>query len=425
MVNMVRFLTERVEVWETETGQRTRRRKKADQENFELAIETILTNLALSVLMFPSPGYLAVLTGNNRLGMTRYDNPALGRKPFRKLLFALWEMGILVLQSSSQRGEASAIAPSDTFRQLVSDRELSVNDIAYQDQKEILILTKNLYRLQLSGGRKLERTLINYQETEETTRLRLQVQALNTFLKEADISFVKNRSGNVNVNDRQMQRRFILFEEGQAPVFQYGGRLFGGFWQNLAKERRGKIRIDGEPVAVLDYSSMAPRLAYAHVGEQPPDGDFYTVPGLEQRRKAVKRAFSCLLSDNWKRQTWPDELINSDKEKDTDARMPASWPPKRLRKNLSTLHPALKDVFGQGLMFTLMFMESNILLRSLEELKARGIVGLGLHDGIMVARSRADEARKVMEQAALDIASIHIPVKVDDGETQSINPHEE
>ncbi len=34
-------------------------------------------------------------------------------------------------------------------------------------------------------------------------------------------------------------------------------------------------------IAVLDFSAMAPRLAYASVGATPPPGDIYALPGLD------------------------------------------------------------------------------------------------------------------------------------------------
>jgi hypothetical protein len=76
----------------------------------------------------------------------------------------------------------------------------------------------------------------------------------------------------------------------QATRFDQGGRLYGGFWQNLKTERRRNIRINGEPVAVLDYGSMFTRLAYAEVGAVPPEGDLYVIPGLEGYRSGVKLA---------------------------------------------------------------------------------------------------------------------------------------
>ena len=70
-----------------------------------------------------------------------------------------------------------------------------------------------------------------------------------------------------------------MIREGQPERFDQGGRLYGGFWQNLKSCRREHIRIEGEPITVLDYGSMFTRLAYYEVGTVPPEGDLYAIPG--------------------------------------------------------------------------------------------------------------------------------------------------
>ena len=73
--------------------------------------------------------------------------------------------------------------------------------------------------------------------------------------------------------------------------FDRGGRFFGGFWINLPKVVRLQgLRIDDEEVAGLEYPALNPRLAYYLAEANPPPGDAYTLPGLEQSRDGVKRA---------------------------------------------------------------------------------------------------------------------------------------
>lgn len=48
----------------------------------------------------------------------------------------------------------------------------------------------------------------------------------------------------------------------------------------------------------------------------------------------------------------------------------------------------------------------------LTEMKARGIPVLSLHDGLFCPVSRSTEVRKVMEDAALDVTKVNIPVDV-------------
>ena len=94
----------------------------------------------------------------------------------------------------------------------------------------------------------------------------------------------------MNVQARQLRRRFTLGR------FDRGGRLFGGFWISLPKSVRLKgLRIDGEEVTGLDYSALNPRLAYHLAVADPPPGDAYTLPGLEQSRDGVKRVFNAML----------------------------------------------------------------------------------------------------------------------------------
>ena len=73
--------------------------------------------------------------------------------------------------------------------------------------------------------------------------------------------------------------------------------------------------------------------------------------------------------------------------------------------------PQLKPLFGTGVGLGLMFTESQILLEVLEALIADGIVALPMHDGVMVAESKAHRATEVMEAVALQRTGIKFPVK--------------
>ena len=115
----------------------------------------------------------------------------------------------------------------------------------------------------------------------------------------------------------RLKRRFVLLKADKKPRWDRGGRLFGdGFWINLESSRRSGIRIDGEPVADLDYSSMFARLAYAHVGAVAPSGDLYAISGLEGYRSGVKLAFNVFLFDGkGLRKAWPKARWGSASER--------------------------------------------------------------------------------------------------------------
>lgn len=405
---LVAEITAAIDQREQAAGTRTRKRRETDQRHHLTAVEVTVANLAHAVLMPPETGRLAILTGNGRNGRTRYDNPALG-KPFRTLLHRFDDHGLVQWRNSPQRRVASSLAPTESFAQAVRAAGITLADFGRQAGEEVVIASRKEH-LRVSDGLVVSRELVDYADTAETIAIRDGVSRLNAFLGEADIAFVDDGLGVVDPHSRSMARYFTIADDDGAPRFDRNGRLFGGFWQNLRKDRRRGIRIEGEAVANLDFASMFPRLAYASVGAAAPDGDLYAIPGLEEHRRAVKMAVNCLLMDDFHRSKWPKELTLADEGADASAILPAGWTVKRTKDAILQKHPALRPCFGVGLGLTLMHRESEILVRVLEVMKARGMVALGLHDGLLLPRSRAEEGRRMMEVVSREFTPAGIPV---------------
>lgn len=388
---------------------RRRRRRPDDARRHATAIETIVANLAHAVLLPPDSGQLAVLTGNALKGHTRYDNPALG-KTLRTLLFHLEEIDVLAWTKSFIRGHASSIAPSADFAAQVREAGISLEDFGRLPGEEVILLSR---KLRLSGNvADGKREAVDYTDTPDTVAMRQTMQELNAFLAAADITFVDDGEGAVDAHQRTMRRHFVLRPDDAGERFDRSGRLFGGFWQNLRKDRRGCIRIGGEEVAVLDYASMFPRLAYASVGAVPPRGDLYAIPGLEGHRRGVKLAVNCLLFDEHdNRKSWPEDLFWGGGEGQR-AELPEGWTVARTRRAILSRHPALAPCLGVGIGFGLMHTESVILTKVLDHLKSQGTVALGLHDGLLVPRPEAETVRDLMVAVGWEVTSTSIPVEI-------------
>lgn len=429
---LVADLTAFLERYEADNFPRVRRRKSPDQTNFEAIIHVIVANLAYAVLFPSATGRLAINAGNRTTALTRFDNRALG-KQFMPVVRLMENAGLLNLHypqtTPAKRGEKASIAPSQLAERM-EGCGITAADFGRHPKEEVVILTR------LSGTRAdPKRERVDYKDTDQTNAIRDEVRRINAFLEQADIAFVGDGLlPRVDAFSRTLTRRFNVGEKD--PIrFDKGGRLFGGFWINLASGRRHGIRIQGEPIADLDYKNMFARLAYAEIGVEPPEGDLYAIDGLEDYRSGVKMAFNVFLWDpSRKRQKWPHRAdgardgapdlmgvgLGSDADAQHDpsgpaaaveARLPAGWEdPKRLREALLRRHPALKDAFGRALGYGLMFKESAILLAVLNELMAKGIVSLPLHDGLMVARSRASEVKDIMEAVGEEKARCRMPV---------------
>lgn len=207
----------------------------------------------------------------------------------------------------------------------------------------------------------------------------------------------------------------------QKERFDQGGRLFGGFWQNLKSERRRNIRIGGEPVAILDYSSMFTRLAYAELGALPPDGDLYSIPGFENYRSGIKFAMNCFLFDGGPRRTWPRELgisVGDDLTAKTDsdheaaqykARLPAEATVVSTKEAILRVHPILEKAWGRRRGYRLMFKESEIMMSVLARLSAQNVPTLCLHDGLIAPVSAQELAMRVMPTAPMSLPALSFP----------------
>lgn len=395
-------------------------RRPAHRKSREDLVRALVVNLAHASLSPPPSGRLAI---NLRKRKTRYDHPAFG-KGVRPLLLVMHELGVLDFHLSlAKRGEVSSIAPSEKFAKRVRELGIALSDFLHGEGEEVLMLTRE-------GGTRAASSIdrVDYKDTAETVALRKEVRKLNAFLAAASIDFVLDGlRPHIDPRDRGLQRRFVLLKADKKPRWDRAGRLFGdGFWLDLAAGRRTSIRIQGEPIADLEYSSMFARLAYAQIDKAAPQGDLYAIPGLEGYRSGVKLAFNVFLFDgNSVREKWPQgEMgvgIGNDAEAmaspesmaaQSEGRLPAGWQhPERLRAAILAKHPALSTAFGRSLGYDLMFTDGRVLMAALTELMARGIVALPLHDGLLCAQSEKEEAAEVMRAKAVEIAGVMIPVE--------------
>lgn len=389
---------------------RQRARKVAIEDRRMTALKIITANLAYAVLMPTETGRTLVLTGNTGKRIPRYTSPATG-KLLRDILFLLSEAGMVEHVTSRQRSAASYIVPTDPFRAAVGATGLTLQDFRRHEGEEVIRLSMKPYDATKPFG--AHKVRVDYPETADTTAMRVQLHELNRFLDAADVSFVQDGRGTVDAHNRAMRRHFVLAKPSDAPRLNRGGRLYGGFWQNLERDRRGSIRINGEAVTVLDFASMHPRLIYARQGVSAGEVDLYAIPGLEDHREAVKLLVNTLLNDGHSRNDWPD---------DAKVAQPPGWTVTQMRHAIWSHRHHLRHAFGRRLGLELQFTESRILCEVLERLRVRGIVALGLHDGLLVGDSHADEAREVMETVSQEVSGQRLPVTSKPAGAQPVNP---
>lgn len=386
----------------TSIEQRKRGRSKDMEDGLRLGMETVTANLVRAALYQPE-GKLLVLLARPTDKQSRYD-----RQGFRKLkewLLSLETLGYVEVHASRKIGVASHVVVTGKFSSLLNQPSTATTrgDLQKIDGQELVILRRNVrFR---PGGAKFGQN-IEYADTTETRKFREELAIINQFLENADIGF----SGNVavDITRKTLHRSFILppFVETDEAIFDYGGRLGGGWWMSLPKAERRHIRIDGEEqIADLDFSSMFVRLALHSVGAPLPDGDLYgAIPGVEteEHRQAVKTVVLNLLGRSSPLVKLPEGV--------------GPGLPLQLRSAVAIRSailnsiPGLEAAIERGLCYSLFRTESNILVRALLKLMALNITGLGMHDGIMVAASKAEIAKAVLQDAAREEIGVTLPV---------------
>jgi hypothetical protein len=362
---------------------RARKRKAKDQVIFEATVTAIVCDLIHAELR--QAGKIAISRSNRVLGRkSRYRPPALGKTlPTILDMLSAPEMDFVEQHIGFGRrfGSNQMTLAQAGSRLVTRVREYGISelDLGRSSGEEIIIL-KELNPGERAGSRYAE-----YEETADTSRMRTELELINDWLAAADIEVDGPGMATwVNTSQRRLRR---VFTRGS---FETGGRLFGGFWQEMKKKDRQEYLIIEESSTVeLDFGQMGPRLLYGLCGAVPPEGDAYTFPEYPAPlpfRAGFKKLFNALLFT---------EKPLARKPKETSRLLPNA-PISDLVDVIRRHHQPIAHTFETGVGHRLQKLESDILIRVLLALREMGIVGLPIHDAIIVGEERADAVERMM-----------------------------
>lgn len=391
---------------------RQRKRRPEDQRTWERTSEALICELALASIVPPPSGALVLpLKAATWAQSSRYEKHGIGRRTLLSVLEAAG--GLPCHVSKGQRtGSATTIAPSEEFKREVFARGLEAADFGRRAGEELIVLTLKEREEAPEGVNappRILRNKIEYRDTPTTRRYRAEVAALNEFLERAPVEFRDDGLGAVNTSQRLLTRRFSLLPGQDTARFDQGGRLFGGFWMHLERDRRRRsLYVDGEQAVEVDFDALYPRLACIRAGAPLKGGSaLYDLPGLENHRRGTKLATNALL--------WQPSLTrfpaNISKE------LPKGWSVSRMREAISRHTPALEQFITpsakqEPIGHALMFLESEILMRAMWECVRLELWALPLHDAGITAGSRARDLAAVLQVAAEEVVGVALPVSV-------------
>jgi hypothetical protein len=189
-----------------------------------------------------------------------------------------------------------------------------------------------------------------------------------------------------------------------------GGRFYahGVFgmadYQQLSKEERSTIKINGENTAEVDYSCLHLSLMYAQCGKQL-EGDAY---GWHPNRKVAKLVTIIALNNtNYYNAVYAVQKVLEGTDEWCNA--------KKLVGAMLMYHKAISDrifnSFRQIDALTLQHTDSCIMENVLKSLHKRNIPALPVHDSVIVPEKYRKTAVRIMKEQYKHMTNFEIEVK--------------
>jgi hypothetical protein len=387
---LVRETVRALDSAEAHLGLRKRKRRASAQRSRDQQVDALVSNISYQHIS--GHDAIRVSLRKNELGLaSRYRAEGMTEQ-FPQVIERLSKhtglievtKGIFAPFPDARR--QTELAASQWMLTRIEERGLTLLDFDRRPPPELVLL-----RGEKVNGASAE--LVEYDETEWTTKHRAEVRTINVYLRQANIEYVGDSSQTgYLVDDRNRYLRRIFTRDS----FTSGGRLYGGFWQPLGKsDRLTNVLLNDEPVVSLDYGSMIAHIAYAYVGKTPPEADAYRTrfqgrecgEAVEVSRGTSKKLFSAMLFAASPLKQWPRDLQGQ------QHRLPVST----VIAGICHAHPGLVPLFFRGLGHMFQFSESEILMDVMLQLIAKDIPALPVHDCVVVPESTQDVAKQIME----------------------------
>ena len=385
---------------------RQRARSRTAQEKFEYALTYILKEIWKALAISPTKE-VTIQRGRDWYSKnSRYRDPHLTYRTtmdaFHGLCFCNYVD--VVKEGYYDRelnvGKATKVVATPKLRQLLNNIKIHPAIAMPPDLDKECILLRNRV-----GGR---RVYVNYLDTPQTINWRENLKKINTCLI--------RHWPDLEITDREvksLQERLELTSDKE-PVdlsnrtlvriftnnsWEQGGRFYRAWWQNIDKELRPYITIDGKRTVEYDYSQIHPHIVYARVGAELGSEDAYNrVFGDPSLRGVIKQAFNAMLQSS-------TPLINKPRKLNLK-KTGLSW--EQIRSGILDAHRPIEKIFFTGIGNHLQFEDSCIAEAIMLHFSKFDAPALPIHDSFIVHHGYGSELEEQMRKAFSDRYGVSI-----------------
>ncbi|WP_331327231.1 hypothetical protein [Methylobacterium fujisawaense] len=256
---------------------------------------------------------------------------------------------------------------------------------------------------------------IDYEDTSETWRLTREIGNLNRFMNSFSVDVSASASpDNWERTAHHVRARKVkdgvetwacaritpkvdVYRVFSRGGFRQGGRIYGGFWEGLPKDRRLDLLINGEVVIEEDFASLHPRLLYAMRGERMPAGfDCYALPHYQ--RWVGKLALNVAINAATLNAA-AGALMEKARHKKADGSpvWPYGWAEtRRIIDKVIAHNPAIAGYIGSDAGVSLMAIDARMALDVLKACEKAKLPALPVHDSFLASEDRKAELKSIM-----------------------------
>ena len=403
---------------------RKRRLKGNALIKLHYSVECLLRNCMAVVLQRQRIGEASIQKGQRHYGSSRSDKLLTYSIHIERAFNGLVELGYLEItkggyfdrvgrKDGSATSRLSRYAATKKLLCKFTDEEISAIPAlipSYQDPETIRVRVKETDE----NGVGRRRTLA-VSETPEVLQMSTNLEVINHALSkhwydlqipDQELSELQRRLAADHENERtiRMDNR-NLYRVFNDPELKTGGRFYGGWWQNIPREYRKHMIVNGKPMVELDYSNQHPSILYAWAGIMRPKDCYSDVIKLEkfpegttQRdlRDMVKAAFNAMLNS-------PKVLKQAPKGV-RPSRFKLKW--SDVSEAIMEYHKSIAHHFYTGIGLKLQRVDSDIAENVMLHFAKDGIAVLPLHDSFLMHSGYATWLEPVMRNVFQEVVGV-------------------
>jgi hypothetical protein len=272
---------------------------------------------------------------------------------------------------------------TDKFKELVNKFSLNYQDILKQTSP-----------ISLKDSEDNEIKVIN---SKTTNPIRKRIDRYNNLILSSDIElpidkieFRKKKS--TGFANRTYTKHYLN------RSYKSGGKYYGPCWQNLSKELRKEIKINGQETVELDFNAMHLHLLYCKVNKKLsdyiPEGiDAYQLPN--RNRKIVKTSFTCCINNNCNEDN-VNQVVGPEVAKKYPEIFVKNTSYRDILDELGSHHPEVRQFFYAQIGNEVSNMESKVSDYIIGKLTRKNILVLNIHDSFIVSIAYKDILLKSM-----------------------------